>query len=133
VADLKTATRQAARFGVAGLVNTAVGFVVIAVLDTGLHVAPSLANAAGYLVGVPLGFVLNRGYVFRHGGPLGPTGLKYLATVAIAFGLNQIVLRLAGQVLGPAAPAHLAAQLAGMATYTLTTFLLARYWVFRTA
>jgi putative flippase GtrA len=47
--------------------------------------------------------------------------------------LNQLVLRLAGQVLGPAAPAHLAAQLAGMATYTLTTFLLARYWVFRAA
>ncbi len=133
MADLKTVARQAARFGLAGLVSTAVGFAVIAALDAGLHVAPPLANAAGYLVGVPVGFVLNRGYVFRHGGALGPTGLKYLATVVIAFGLNQIVLRLAGQVLGPAAPAHLAAQLAGMATYTLTTFLLARYWVFRAA
>jgi putative flippase GtrA len=133
VADLQTVARQAARFGLAGLVSTAVGFAVIAALDAGLHVAPPLANAAGYLVGVPVGFMLNRGYVFRHGGALGPTGLKYLATVAIAFGLNQIVLRLAGQVLGPAAPAHLAAQLAGMATYTLTTFLLARYWVFRPA
>ncbi|MDB5426166.1 MAG: hypothetical protein JWR47_298 [Phenylobacterium sp.] len=137
MADLKAAVGQAARFGLAGVVSTAVGFAVIAVLDAGLHVAPALANAAGYLVGVPVGFMLNRGYVFRHGGAPGAAGLRYLAAVAIAFGLNQVVLRLAGQVLGPAlgpgAPAHLAAQLAGMATYTLTTFLLARYWVFRTA
>jgi putative flippase GtrA len=135
MADLKTAARQAARFGLAGLVSTAVGFAVIAALDAGLHVAPALANAAGYLVGVPVGFALNRGYVFRHGGALGASGVRYLATVAVAFGLNQLVLRLAGQVLGAhldqPAPAHIAAQLAGMATYTLTTFLLARYWVFR--
>jgi putative flippase GtrA len=131
VADLKAAAGQAARFGLAGLASTAVGFAVIAVLDAGLHVAPPLANAAGYLVGVPVGFALNRGYVFRHGGAPGAAALKYLAAVAVAFALNQLVLRLAGQALGPTAPAHLAAQLAGMATYTLTTFLLARYWVFR--
>jgi putative flippase GtrA len=133
VADLKTVVGQAARFGLAGLVSTMVGFAVIAVLDAGLHVAPPLANAAGYLVGVPVGFLLNRGYVFRHGGAIGAAGLKYVAAVVVAFGLNQLVLRLAGQVLGPAALAHLAAQLAGMATYTLTTFLLGRYWVFRPA
>ncbi len=133
MADLKTAAGQAARFGLAGVVSTAVGFAVIAFLDTGLHVTPALANAAGYLVGVPVGFALNRGYVFRHGGALGAAGLKYLAAVAIAFGLNQLVLRGAGQLLGPGAAPHLAAQLAGMATYTLTTFLLARYWVFRAA
>jgi putative flippase GtrA len=131
VADLKAAAGQAARFGAAGLVSTVVGFAVIAALDPGLHVAPAAANAVGYLVGVPLGFVLNRGFVFRHGGALGPAGLKYLAAVAIAFGLNQLVLRGAGQLFGPGAVPHLAAQLAGMAAYTLTTFLLARYWVFR--
>ncbi|WP_372781594.1 GtrA family protein [Phenylobacterium sp.] len=133
MADLKAAAGQAARFGLAGLVSTGLGFAVIAALDAGLHVAPPLANAAGYLVGVPVGFALNRGFVFRHGGALGPTGLKYLAAVAAAFGLNQLVLRAAGAVLGPGAAPHLAAQLAGMATYTLATFLLGRYWVFRAA
>lgn len=133
MADLRTAVGQAARFGLAGALSTVAGFAVIAGLDAGLHMAPALANAAGYAVGVPLGFVLNRGFVFRHGGSPGAAGLRYLASVALAFGLNQLVLRLAGPVFGAGAPAHLAAQLAGMASYTLTTFLLARYWVFRPA
>lgn len=133
MADLRTAAGQVARFGLAGALSTVAGFAVIAGLDAGLHVAPALANAAGYAVGVPLGFALNRGFVFRHGGAPGAAGLRYLAAVALAFGLNQLVLRVAGPVLGAGAAAHLAAQLAGMASYTLVTFLLARYWVFRPA
>jgi putative flippase GtrA len=131
VADAKAIAALVARFGLAGLASTAVGFAVIAVLDAGLHVAPTLANLAGYLVGVPLGFVLNRRLVFRHEGPAAAAGAKYLVAVFGAFCLNQLVLRLAGGSLGPGAAPHLAAQLAGMATYTITTFLAARYWVFR--
>jgi putative flippase GtrA len=128
--DAKALAALVVRFGLAGLASTAVGFAVIAALDAGLHVAPPLANLAGYLVGVPLGFVLNRRFVFRHQGAAGAAGAKYLAAVVAAFCLNQLVLRLAGGFAGPGAVAHLAAQLAGMATYTLTMFLAARYWVF---
>jgi putative flippase GtrA len=131
VPDAKAFASLLARYGLAGLAITTAGFAVIAVLDAGLHVAPALANFAGYLVGVPLGFALNRRFVFRHQGELAATGVKYFVAVAASFGLNQLVLRLAGGLLGPGAGPHLAAQCAGMVTYTVANFLAARYWVFR--
>ncbi len=131
MADGKAFAGLVARFGLTGLLCTAVSFAVIAALDAGLKVSPALANAAGYLVGVPLGFALSRAFVFRHEGALGAAGARYLASITLGFGLNQLVLRLAGLVLGAGAAPHLAAQMAGMAAYTVTTFVLGRYWVFR--
>jgi putative flippase GtrA len=121
------------RFGLAGLVNTAVGFSIIAALDLGLHVAPHLANAAGYAVGVAIGFVLNRGFVFKSDGHIGRTGVKYLVAVAVAFVANQAVLAGVLPVYGASALGRLGAQLTGMATYTLLLFALCKGWVFRSA
>lgn len=131
MAESRALTALVARFGLVGVASTAVGFAVIAGLDAGLHVAPGLANLAGYLVGVPLGFLLNRSFVFRHEGAISASAVKYLCVVAVAFCLNQLVLRIAGDLLGAGAALHLAAQLCGMATYTVATFLASRSWVFR--
>ncbi|MHB8285592.1 MAG: GtrA family protein [Caulobacteraceae bacterium] len=118
------------RFGLTGLINSGVGFVTMAVLDVGLHVAPAIANTAGYLVGIPVSFVLNRTFVFKHRQPAAETMPKYCASVALAFAMNQIVLHVAGAALGPGANQHLAAQLCGMATYTACNLLVCRFWVF---
>lgn len=118
------------RFGLTGLVNTGVGFATAAFLDVGLHVQPALANTAGYLVGVPVSFVLNRTFVFKHHESISATMPRYFASVALAFTLNQLVLHLVGAILGPGARQHLAAQLAGMATYTCINLLVCRFWVF---
>jgi putative flippase GtrA len=120
-----------ARFGLAGLINTGIGFAVIAGLDVGLHVSPPLANAAGYLVGMGVGFVLNRRFVFKSQTSARATAPRYIAVVLAAFALNQLILRLAGASLGPGALPHLSAQLAGMVVYTLAVFLACRFWVFR--
>jgi putative flippase GtrA len=120
-----------ARFGLAGLINTAVGFAVIAVLDAGLGLPPALANAAGYAVGMAIGFVLNRSFVFRSRTGLPAAGLRYLIAAAGAFVLNQGVLRVAGLALGGGRAQHLAAQLVAMAAYSVTLFFLCRLWVFR--
>ena len=88
-------------------------------------------SGAGVVVCSPLAYVLTRGFVFRHKAKARDTGPRYLIVVACAFCLNQTVLHLAGRQLGPGAVPHLAAQLAGMGTYTVTTFLACRLWVFR--
>jgi putative flippase GtrA len=119
------------RFGLAGLANTALGLSIIAGLDIGLNVEPHLANAAGYAAGIALGFVLNRGFVFKDDGHIGRTGARYLAAVAVAFVANQTVLFAVGHVYGEAPLARLAAQLTAMATYTLLLFALCKAWVFR--
>jgi putative flippase GtrA len=122
--------RLLARFGLAGLANTAVGFAVIAGLDIGLGVRPSLANAAGYVVGIGMGFALNKKFVFGSTGKARGEFGRYLAVVGVAFIANQAVLAAAHAMLGDSRIEHLAAQFAGMATYTVLTFVLSRYFVF---
>jgi putative flippase GtrA len=121
---------QLARFGAAGLINTAVGFAVIAGLDIGLGVNPALANACGYALGIGLGFVLNRGFVFRSRTGVAASAARYLTAALAAFAINQGVLHFAGLALGAGRPEHLAAQLAAMAAYTTALFLICRIWVF---
>ena len=118
------------RFGLAGLVNTAIGLSAIAALDLGLNVDPHIANAVGFLGGIASGYALNREFVFQSRDAHTAVGWRYVATVALGFAANQIVLTLAGGVLGEGDLAHLAAQGSGMATYTSLTFLLYRFWVF---
>jgi putative flippase GtrA len=131
MAKLAGLAGQVARFGLAGLVNTAVGLAVIVVLDSGLGVAPALANAAGYGLGGVVGFLLNRRFVFRSERPIGASGPRYAIAAGCAFALNQGVLRLAGMMLGAGALQHIAAQLCGMAVFSVTLLLLCRSWVFR--
>jgi putative flippase GtrA len=131
VADARDTLALISRFGLAGLLTTVVGFAVIAALDVGLGLPPPLANAGGYLVGIPLGFALNRQFVFRHGGAVTRAGLKYVGAILLALALNQFALHLVGGVLGESPAERLAAQLAGMGTYTVSNFVLFRLWVFR--
>ena len=118
------------RFALAGVANTAVGFLVIAGLDVGLGVNPHRANAAGYFVGLVLSFYLNRRFVFRAAKPAALAAPKFMAAAGCAFVLNQAVLAAASFLLGSGDIARLAAQGAAVATYTVTLFLLSRLWVF---
>jgi len=119
------------RFGLAGVANTLVGLGVIAALDLGLHVRPAIANAAGYAAGIALSFVLSRRFVFRSRGSARTAAPRFLISAAIAFAANQVVLAAAGQLLGGDPASRLAAQVCGMSVYTLTLFVLGRFWIFK--
>jgi putative flippase GtrA len=122
---------RAGRYGLAGMVNTGLGLAVIYVLDLGLHVAPALANAVGYAVGVLASFALSRRFVFQSDEPASATGPRYIAVILTAFLINQAVLRLTLAIWPPGGLQHAAAQLAGMAAYTIFSFLACQVWVFR--
>jgi len=119
------------RFGLAGVANTLVGLGVIAALDLGMHVRPAIANAAGYAVGIALSFVLSRQFVFRSQRPAKAAAPRFLVSAAIAFAVNQAVLAAAGHLLGGDPASRLAAQVCGMSAYTLTLFMLGRFWIFK--
>ena len=123
---------QLSRFGLAGIVNTCVGFAVIFVLDLGFGVNPQVANAAGYAVGIGSSFALNRAFVFCDQGSIRHAGAKYVAAMGAAFLLNQGVLAICSWVLDDSFLARTVSQLVAMMSYTLTFFLLCRSWVFRT-
>ncbi len=106
---------------------------VIVGLDLGLHVPPAAANALGYAIGICVAWVMHRGFVFRAHETGWAVKGRYLATVAFAFSLNQLVLAVIGHLAGNAPSARTVAQLFGIATYTLVQFVLMRAWVFRSA
>lgn len=131
--DLKREAGLLARFGGAGVLTTALGLAVIMTLDVGLGFDRRLANACGYLAGAALGLVLQKRFVFRQQQPARGATLRYVAVMAFAFALNQVVLTVAGVALPDDRLGRAAAQLVAMATYTATQFALFRLWVFRPA
>lgn len=121
---------SALRYGLAGVVNTLVGFSIIVALDVGLHVPAHLANAIGYAVGICVSFALSKLFVFRARRPARSAPVRYVIAVASAFALNQGVLTLAKLALPQGDLSSVAAQGAAAVSYTATLFLLSHFWVF---
>jgi len=121
---------SALRYGLAGVVNTLVGFSIIVALDVGLRLPAHLANAIGYAVGICVSFVLSKVFVFRARRTTRSAPVRYLVAVAAAFALNQGVLTLARLLAPHGALFDIAAQGAAVVSYTGTLFLLSHFWVF---
>lgn len=121
---------SALRYGLAGVVNTLVGFSIIVALDVGLHLPAHLANAIGYAVGICVSFGLSKLFVFRDRQARPRAPVRYLVAVAIAFAVNQGVLSLARWLAPHGAVFDIAAQGAAVVSYTGTLFLLSHFWVF---
>ena len=118
------------RYGLVGLANTALGLTVILAVKFLLHAPPIFANACGYGVGIVVSFLLNRGFVFRSQAKVGAAGLRYGVSVALAYGINVLVLILAEKGL-PSTPLFQACdQLFAMGSYTISLYVLSRSFVF---
>ena len=120
------------RFASVGLFNTLLSLTIIMTFDRGFGANPQIANAAGYAVGISSGFLLSRKFVFRSAAGSRATAPKYLQTVVAGFCLTQLLRAEARRVLGAGALEHLLAQVCAMGSYTVSVFLVCRYWVFRT-
>lgn len=121
---------SALRYGLAGVVNTLVGFSIIVALDLGLGLPAHLANAIGYAVGICVSFALSKLFVFKARRTTRSAPLRYVVAVAAAFALNQGVLTLAKLAL-PSGPLwSVAAQGSAAVSYTAALFLLSHFWVF---
>lgn len=117
------------RYGVAGVLNTAMGYGVFLALHWGLGVDPRLANGLSFGAGLLQSLLLNRWFVFE-GARLGGAEVQRFALgFGVAYALNLLVLS-ALLALGMAAAW---AQLFAMATYTVAFYLFNRNWVWKRA
>jgi len=115
------------RFGIVGLVNTALGYAVIL---TGLALGwgDIASNAAGYAAGLLAGFLLNRRWTFRSSGNANiGEGRRYALVFLGAYGANLAVLSLARSLGFVESPI---AQLAGLCSYSILFYLGSSRYVF---
>lgn len=121
---------SALRYGLAGVLNTLVGFSVIIALDVGMGLDAHLANAVGYAVGICVSFALSKLFVFKDRQTKARAPVRYVVAVVLAFAVNQGVLTLARLLAPHGALFDVAAQGAAVVSYTGTLFLLSHFWVF---
>lgn len=114
------------RFATSGLANTLIGYAVIyGLMAAGVN--PYASNAAGYIVGFTIAFVLHRSWVFRSRTNLRITAPRYIVAVLICYVLNLVGLRLSIELGAPA----WAGQIAGGLIYTAALYAVTSLWVFR--
>lgn len=119
----KNTSREALRYIIVGLANTAVTAVVIfGLMHAGVGVYPS--NATGYVVGIIFSFVMNAKFTFST--TLSPLRfIKFLSTCAFCYVLNLIAMKVFFIVIPNAI---YTAQVVGMVIYTTAGFILNKYW-----
>lgn len=119
----KNTSREALRYIIVGLANTAMTAVVIfGLMHAGVGVYPS--NATGYVVGIIFSFVMNAKFTFST--TLSPLRfIKFLSTCAFCYILNLIAMKVFFIVIPNAI---YTAQVVGMVIYTTAGFILNKYW-----
>lgn len=117
---------QLVRYGVVGVLNTAVGLVLI----LGLHAAGlgvTLANLLGYAACWALAFALNRSWTFEDSRQ--PTPARLVLWTAVTGGSLAANLALVATLVTTGVP-YPAAQLCGCLLYSSLAFFGARHVVF---
>jgi putative flippase GtrA len=115
-----------AKYSLAGMVNTVVGYAVIFACMAG-GLGPTLSNLLGYCVGFITSFVQSRHWVFRSRGAVVDDGLRFIPAFLVAFGVNFLVLQ---TMLGLGVDPYLA-QFCACGAFVLVGFVLNYMFVFR--
>lgn len=119
----KNTSREAVRYIIVGLANTAMTAVVIfGLMHAGVGIYPS--NATGYVVGIIFSFVMNARFTFST--TLSPLRfIKFVSTCAFCYILNLIAMKVFFIVIPDAI---YTAQVVGMIIYTTAGFIINKYW-----
>jgi putative flippase GtrA len=120
--------RQAVRFGAVGLINTAVGLVLIYSAMYFFGLGPGVANAIGYGFGLIISFGLNRIWTFEEKRPARIFLGRYILVAGVAYLCNMCAV-LAGVSVFHINPYLI--QLLGISLYTVLMFFGCKWLVFR--
>ena len=120
---------QFVKFGIVGVSNTLITFVVYTVLLKGFGVWYLAASAIGFVAGAINGFLLNRRWTFR--GHVGDafTPVRWFIVQGCGLALNEALLFVYVEALGIE---KLVSQALSIVVVTVLTFLANRAWTFRT-
>jgi putative flippase GtrA len=120
--------KRVVKFAIVGVCNTAVALVSYGILLE-LGVQYVVAGALGWILGVLNGYIWHRFWTFDRAEHEMSLLLRYTAVGVLGLSLNTGLLALLISVVGIA---ELPAEFLALPIVVLTTFLVNRYWVFRT-
>lgn len=120
--------QQFLRFALVGLLNTAVGYSVIMLLNIGAGLSPVLSNLGGYLVGGGISYLLNRQFTFNSRQAHGVAVPRFLLAWCLCFALNLLVLQVGIKFLGWSVPVS---QAVSVCVFTLAFYVANKWVVFR--
>ena len=112
------------RYNLVGIVNTIVGFSIIFSLMF-LGVTPVISNLIGYIIGSILSFYLNSRYTFR-AKPTKRDAIGFFTILFFSYCLNLLTLKWLLDIINP-----YLAQFFSAVVYTVSSFLLVKFTVFR--
>jgi len=116
---------QFVTYNIVGIANTLLGFSIIFLLMFA-GVSATLSNVIGYAIGAVLSYHLNKKYTFKSTVSSKTQALKFFTVLFIAYMLNFITLQWLLDFLDP-----YLAQLISALVYTLSSFILAKFLVFK--
>lgn len=120
---------QFVKFGIVGISNTALTFIVYTVLLKGFGVWYLAASAIGFAAGATNGFLINRRWTFRDHVGDAYTPLRWAIVQTCGLGINLGLLFL---FVTEAHLDKLLAQAFATVFVTVSTFVANRAWTFRT-
>lgn len=127
MSNIKGLIRQSLRFGLVGMVNTAIGLAVIYSLMFFFGIGVAGANLVGYVIGLGVSFALNRLWTFNSTQQVSRVLPKYVLVAGACYLLNlgMVVVSTASRLIDP-----YLAQLLGIGVYTVCMFVACRWFVF---
>jgi len=119
---------QFVKFGIVGVSNTLLTFIVYTVLLKGFGVWYLAASAIGFIAGATNGFLLNRRWTFREHVGDALTPVRWGVVQGCGLIVNEILLFL---LVSEAHLDKLVGQALATIVVTISTFLANRAWTFR--
>ena len=116
---------QFLKYNVVGIVNTFLGFSIIYGLMF-MGVSPIVSNAVGYAIGMIVSYFLNVQYTFKMDKHSPVLAVKFFIVLGCSYLFNFAILYWLLEILNP-----YIAQLGAMIVYTVNSFVMIRYFVFR--
>jgi putative flippase GtrA len=134
VSDLRAGDRwkrlalEIGKFGAVGILRTLTGAALLYLLPNVLGLNYVLSNVLVYAVGLIMGFLLHRRWVFGTRAAWRSEILPYSACFGIGYGANMLTLLILAEAL------HVdrtASQYIAMAVFTLVNYAANKMWTFR--
>lgn len=122
---MKQTLKEFFSYNLVGIVNTLFGFSLIFTLMF-LGISAVVANAIGYFFGAILSYYLNKKYTFKSKDNSHREAIKFFMVLGVSYLLNFLTLQWLLESIN-----HYYAQLVSAIVYTLSSFILAKFFVFK--